>query len=129
MSMLPAATSCRCGFQKCVRVFSISVTCALLPLPSLSPRRVASSSPPAPPPTMTMRCSAGGGECNASASRAPSVAGAASRFDIASGHLDGQAGVRRGEHQLGIFRVLFRLVVEHALHPRGIELAAPLADG
>src|SRR5438552_2766764 len=56
--MLPAAISCRCGFQKCVRVFSISVTCALLRLPSLSPIRVASSSPPAPPPTTMMRCSA-----------------------------------------------------------------------
>ena len=31
------------------------VTLALPRLPSLSPRRIASSSPPAPPPTMTMR--------------------------------------------------------------------------
>ena len=32
MSMLPAAISCRCGFQKCVRAFSISVMCALAAL-------------------------------------------------------------------------------------------------
>src|SRR5688500_1850782 len=57
MSMLPAAISCRCGFQKCVRAFSTSVMCALPRLPSLWPSRVTSSSPPAPPPTTTMRCS------------------------------------------------------------------------
>src|SRR5437016_9051967 len=56
MSMLPAAISCKCGFQKWVRCFSISVMCARFPFASLSPSRVASSSPPAPPPTTTIRC-------------------------------------------------------------------------
>ena len=31
--------------------------------PSLSPKRTASGKPPAPPPTMTMRCRAGCGAC------------------------------------------------------------------
>src|SRR5688500_6203135 len=56
MSMLPAATSCRSGFQRCVRLRSTSVTLACPRRPSVSPSRVASSSPPAPPPTTTMRC-------------------------------------------------------------------------
>src|SRR5436190_13376898 len=55
--MLPAATSCSSGFHRCVRLPSISVTAALRRRPSLLPRRVASSRPPAPPPTMTIRCS------------------------------------------------------------------------
>src|SRR5215472_9292338 len=54
--MLPAAISCNSGFHKCARALSISVTSALPRRPSLSPSRVASSSPPAPPPTMTTRC-------------------------------------------------------------------------
>ena len=37
---------CSAALQKCVRAFSINVTCALLRLPSLSPRLVASSRPP-----------------------------------------------------------------------------------
>src|SRR5437867_1200021 len=41
----------------CVRERSTSVTFALPFRPSLSPRRVASSRPPAPPPTTTMWCS------------------------------------------------------------------------
>ena len=56
-SMLPAAISCSLGFQTCERAWSISVMCARPRRPSLSPRRVASSSPPAPPPTITTRCS------------------------------------------------------------------------
>ena len=55
--MLPAATSCSSGFQRCVRAQSTSVTRARCRARSLSPSRVASSSPPAPPPTITMRCS------------------------------------------------------------------------
>src|SRR5690349_19126474 len=53
--MLPAAIWCRCGFQKCVRARSISVTSTRSPPPYLSPSFVASSRPPAPPPTMTTR--------------------------------------------------------------------------
>ena len=53
--MLPEAISCSLGFQTWVRLRSISVTSACLRRPSVSPSRVASSSPPAPPPTMTMR--------------------------------------------------------------------------
>src|SRR4029079_5745496 len=53
--MLPAASSCRCGFQKCERARSISVMSARLWRPRLSPSFVASSRPPAPPPTMTTR--------------------------------------------------------------------------
>src|SRR6185312_14172993 len=55
-SRLPAAASCRSGFHMCVSLRSTSVTAARREAPSESPRRVASSSPPAPPPTMTMRC-------------------------------------------------------------------------
>src|SRR3954470_20626799 len=55
MSMLPAATSCSSGFHRCVRLRSMSVTCARPRLPSLSPSAVASSRPPAPPPTTTIR--------------------------------------------------------------------------
>src|SRR5689334_2125437 len=54
--MLPAAISCNSGFHRCARALSMSVISALPRRPSLSPSRVASSSPPAPPPTMTMRC-------------------------------------------------------------------------
>src|SRR4051812_24475368 len=42
-----------------VRVRSTRVTCAVLPRPKLSPSLVASSSPAAPPPTMTKWCSKG----------------------------------------------------------------------
>src|SRR6185312_10300984 len=55
MSMLPAATSCSSGFQRCVRLGSTSVTAAPAALPYRSPSLVASSRPPAPPPTMTTR--------------------------------------------------------------------------
>src|SRR6478609_9548206 len=58
MSMLPAATSCSSGFQRCVRLRSTSVTCARPRRAKRSPSRVTSSSPPAPPPTTTMRCGA-----------------------------------------------------------------------
>src|SRR3954469_14130957 len=58
MSMLPAATSCSSGFHRWVRLRSMSVTSARPLRASRSPSRVASSSPPAPPPAMTMRCSA-----------------------------------------------------------------------
>src|SRR3954468_23909944 len=44
-----------------VRVRSTRVTCAVLPRPRLSPSLVASSSPAAPPPTMTMWCIEGSG--------------------------------------------------------------------
>src|SRR5258708_4968001 len=57
--MLPAATACSNGFHKCVRFFSISVISATRRLPSVLPSRVASSSPAAPPPTITTRCGAG----------------------------------------------------------------------
>src|SRR5262245_49687183 len=56
-SMLPAATSCSSGFQRWVRARSTRVTWARFFFPILSPSFVASSSPPAPPPTMTIRCS------------------------------------------------------------------------
>src|SRR5690348_3752686 len=56
MSMLPAATSWSSGFHRCVRLRSMSVTSARPFRPRRSPRRVANSSPPAPPPTMTTRC-------------------------------------------------------------------------
>src|SRR6476646_11266635 len=56
--MLPAAISCSSGFHKCVRFLSIRVTAALPRLPSLSPSRVTSSRPPAPPPTTTIWCNA-----------------------------------------------------------------------
>ena len=52
--MLPAAISCNSGFHTCVLVLSIKVIAAFLFLPRLSPKRVASSKPPAPPPTITM---------------------------------------------------------------------------
>ncbi len=53
-SMLPAATSCSSGFHRCARERSIKVASAFLRLASLSPMRVTSSSPAAPPPaTMT----------------------------------------------------------------------------
>src|SRR3954469_22175338 len=45
----------------CVRVRSTRVTCAVLRRPKLSPSLVASSSPAAPPPTMTMWCNEGSG--------------------------------------------------------------------
>src|SRR5258707_13654385 len=54
--MLPAATWCSKGFHKCVRERSTSVINAFLRLPSFLPSCVASSSPPAPPPTMTILC-------------------------------------------------------------------------
>src|SRR6187402_115453 len=55
MSMLPAAISWSLGFQTWVRFLSISVISALPRRPSVLPNWVANSSPPAPPPTMTMR--------------------------------------------------------------------------
>src|SRR5258706_4036482 len=58
MFMLPAATSCRSGFHRCVRLRSMSVICARCFFPRRSPSRVTSSSPPAPPPTITTRCAA-----------------------------------------------------------------------
>src|SRR5258706_12023481 len=54
--MLPGATWCSKGFHKCVRERSTSVINACLRLPSFLPSCVASSSPPAPPPTMTILC-------------------------------------------------------------------------
>src|SRR5882724_2585748 len=54
--MLPAATWCSKGFHKCVRERSTSVINACLCLPSFLPSCVANSSPPAPPPTMTILC-------------------------------------------------------------------------
>src|SRR5262245_23116870 len=110
--MLPAANSWRCGFQKCVRAFSISVTCALLRLPSLSPRRVASSSPPAPPPTTTTRCSRVGASSSATTS---------GRLRHRHVSLD------RVEHLLGLLAFRFRLVVEDALHALRVELVAPFS--
>src|SRR5205823_2775599 len=53
--MLPAATSCKRGFQRWVSFLSTRVTVARPLLPRRSPARVASSSPPAPPPTITTR--------------------------------------------------------------------------
>src|SRR5436305_12231741 len=53
--MLPAAISCSFGFHTWVRLRSISVISNFPLRPYLSPRRVASSSPPAPPPTITTR--------------------------------------------------------------------------
>src|SRR5436190_24232145 len=59
--MLPAATSCSIGFQRCVLALSTNVT--LAPTcdeerrrPRRSPSRVTSSSPAAPPPTTTILC-------------------------------------------------------------------------
>src|SRR5438128_6404110 len=130
MSMLPAAISCRCGFQKWVRAFSISVTCALLRLPSRSPSRVASSSPPAPPPTITIRCKDPG---------RPTVEATglvtADSFFIAWRSMV-MASARAGRHVdfdriqdlLRVLRVFRRLPVEDAAHARFVELVAPLAD-
>src|SRR5574338_772378 len=56
--MLPAATSCSNGFHRCLRDRSISVMPARPRRPRLSPSRVASSRPPAPPPTITILCMA-----------------------------------------------------------------------
>jgi hypothetical protein len=55
VSSVPAATSCRVGFQMWKLERSISSTRSLPALgPSFRPSRAASSSPPAPPPTITM---------------------------------------------------------------------------
>src|SRR5207247_8532794 len=58
-SVLPAALSCSSGFHSCVRLLSISSICALPRLPRLLPSLVASSKPPAPPPTIRSCSSAG----------------------------------------------------------------------
>ena len=47
--------ACSSGFQMWVRLRSTSVTSTRPDLPNVSPNLVANSSPPAPPPTMTMR--------------------------------------------------------------------------
>ncbi len=52
MSSVPAATSCSDGFQMWNNCWSTSVTCSA---PSWRPSLLASSRPPAPPPTITMR--------------------------------------------------------------------------
>src|SRR5919112_6175749 len=55
-SSVPTAISCSSGFQIWVRLTSIGVIRAFLRRPSLRPSAVASTSPPAPPPTITMCC-------------------------------------------------------------------------
>ena len=54
--MRPAATSCSSGFHTWVSPRSTSVIAALPRRPSLSPSAAASGKPPAPPPTITIRC-------------------------------------------------------------------------
>src|SRR5262245_31559033 len=109
MSMLPAAISCRCGFQKCVRAFSTRVTCAFLRLPSLSPRRVASSRPPAPPPTTTIRwtpavVASDDGPIAGAAGRAAAAVGApaSSRADTLTATSLGLIVLRRAPHAMGV---------------------------
>src|SRR5690349_3573012 len=67
--MRPAATSCSSGFHTWVWARSTSVIAALPERPSLSPSAVASGKPPAPPPTMTMRCALAGTGCSVTAHR------------------------------------------------------------
>src|SRR5678816_4229243 len=106
--MLPEAISCSLGFQTWVRFLSISVIAPLPRLPSVSPSLVASSSPPAPPPTMTMRCLLSG--MFMERTRRP-----------ADGHLSASrrhrhVGLGRVEHGLGVVGLGVGLVVELALH-------------
>ena len=56
ISILPAAISCNFGFHMCVRFLSTSVTRTPRPLRYFRPNLVASSRPPAPPPTITISC-------------------------------------------------------------------------
>src|SRR5690242_10129883 len=89
-SSVPTATSWSSGFQTCVRFASISVTRALPRRPRPWPSLVASTRPPAPPPTITMwwrpaaATAAGARLASASLARASaSTASAASRsYDV-----------------------------------------------
>src|SRR6476469_2179031 len=67
--MRPAATSCSSGFHTWVWARSTSVIAALPERPSLSPSAVASGKPPAPPPTMTIRCGVAAAGCSVTAHR------------------------------------------------------------
>src|SRR4029078_9697349 len=93
--MRPAATSCSSGFHTWVSARSTSLIAALPRRPSLSPSAVASGKPPAPPPTMTMRCGTVGSPAFSSITPgrplSPRVGGAAPAAALA--HNDLQAAV------------------------------------
>src|SRR3954468_10145711 len=125
MSMLPAAISCRCGFQKWVRAHSISVISARPRRPSLSPSFVASSRPPAPPPTMTTRCGVPAADA--------SVARMSRREQPLADPYPSAGGCRHVlfglvEHFFGGLGFDHRFLVQHARHPGLVELPAPAAD-
>src|SRR5688572_33222659 len=109
--MLPAAISCSLGFHTWVRCRSISVTSTRRC--SRSPSRVASSRPPAPPPTITTRCRVDG----------LAVMGWVVRRRSGLGW---HVVLHPIEDLFGLLGVDGRLVVELRVHALLVQVAGPL---